>query len=52
LHLAKWSRPEIKNRARELSRCMCGAVMHHLNSMLKTMKHCINNLDEFGLMKQ
>ena len=41
LHLAKWSRPEIKNRVRELSRYMCGAAMHHLNSMLKTMKHCV-----------
>ena len=41
LYLAKWSRPEIKNRVRELSRYMCGATMHHLNSMLKTMKHCV-----------
>ena len=42
LYLAKWSRPEIKNRARELSRFVSGATMHHLDSMHKAMKHCVS----------
>jgi len=42
LYLAKWSRPEIKNRVRELSRFMTEATTHHLNAMHKLMKHCVS----------
>jgi hypothetical protein len=41
LHMMCWSRPEILNALRELSRYMSGASMAHFKSMHRTMKYCI-----------
>ena len=41
LHLTRWTRPEIMNSVRELSRHMSGAVLAHLNAMCRVMAHCV-----------
>jgi hypothetical protein len=41
LHLAKWSRPEIKNAVRELTRGMTQATEEAYKSMQRVMKHCV-----------
>jgi hypothetical protein len=41
LHLAKWSRPEIKNAVRELTRGMTQATDEAYKSMQRVMKHCV-----------
>jgi hypothetical protein len=40
LHMMKWTRPDILNAVRELSRFMTGASAAHLNAMYRTMKYC------------
>ncbi|KAL7573927.1 hypothetical protein ACA910_001939 [Epithemia clementina (nom. ined.)] len=40
LHLMKWSRPDILNSVRELSRFMKVARLQHLRTMLRCMKYC------------
>ena len=42
LHLMKWSRPEIGNSVRELSRYMSGAGMSHMKAMYRVMNYCLN----------
>jgi hypothetical protein len=42
LHLAKWSRPEIKNAVKELSRGMTKATEEAFDSMLRVMKYCVD----------
>ena len=39
LHLVKWSRPEISNAVRELTRFMSGAGLVHQKAMYRTMKY-------------
>ena len=41
LHMMKWTRPEILNAVRDLSRHMQNAVPAHLNAMYRVMKYCI-----------
>ena len=41
LHMMKWSRPEILNAVRDLSRHMQSAVPAHLDAMHRVMKCCI-----------
>jgi hypothetical protein len=42
LHMMRWTRPEIHNRVRELSRFMSGATSEHMAAMKKTMKYCVS----------
>ena len=41
LHLMKWSRPEVMNSVRELSRFMTGATTAHMKAMYRVMKYCL-----------
>jgi hypothetical protein len=41
LHLMKWSRPDILNSVRELSRFMTGATAYHLKAMNRVMQYCL-----------
>ena len=41
LHMMRWTRPEIYNRVRELSRFMSGATEQHLKAMKRVMKYCV-----------
>ena len=49
LHLMRWSRPEILNAVRELSRYMSGASKAHVKAMHRTMKYCVG-MPESGLL--
>ena len=40
LHMMKWSRPEISNAVRDLSRFVRQAGMTHMKCMLRVMHHC------------
>jgi hypothetical protein len=51
LHMMKWTRPEILNAVRELSRFMAGATRAHMNAMYRTMKYCVST-PKRGLMLQ
>jgi hypothetical protein len=41
LHLMKWSRPDIQNSVRELSRFMSGATTAHVKAMYRAMNFCL-----------
>jgi hypothetical protein len=41
LHLMKWTRPDMLNAVRELSRFMSGASGAHLKAMYRAMKYCV-----------
>jgi hypothetical protein len=41
LHLTRWTRPEIMNAVRELSRYMTGAHMAHWRAMYRVMAYCV-----------
>ena len=41
LHVMRWTRPEVMNRVRELSRYMSGATKKHLAAMHRVMKYCV-----------
>jgi hypothetical protein len=41
LHMMKWTRPEILNAVRELSRFMAHASLAHLKEMYRAMKYCV-----------
>jgi hypothetical protein len=43
LHMMRWSRPEILNAVRELSRYMSGASLAHVKAMQQTMKYCVGS---------
>ena len=42
LHMMRWSRPDILNRVRELSRFMQAAKQSHFHAMITVMKYCVN----------
>jgi hypothetical protein len=42
LHMMHWTRPEILNRVRELSRFMSGATQKHMAAMTRVMKYCVS----------
>ena len=42
LHLVKWSRPEIKNVIRDLSRFMTGAATKHVKAMMRAVNHVVS----------
>jgi hypothetical protein len=41
LHMMKWTRPEILNAVRELSRFMSGAAAAHMKAMYRVMNYCV-----------
>ena len=41
LHMMKWTRPEILNAVRELSRFMTGATRAHMVALYCVMKYCV-----------
>jgi hypothetical protein len=41
LHLTRWTRPEIMNAVRELSRYMTRALMAHWKAMYRVMAYCV-----------
>jgi hypothetical protein len=43
LHMMRWSRPEILNAVRELSRYMSGASLAHVKAMHQIMKYCVDS---------
>ena len=51
LHLMKWSRPEILNAVRELSKFMSGAAMAHQEAMYRVMKYCVATSERGLLLK-
>jgi len=51
LHLMKWTRPDILNAVRELSRFMSGATLAHLNAMYRVMRYCIATPERGLLLK-
>ena len=51
LHLMRWSRPEILNAVRELSRFMSGAGKAHVKAMQRVMAYCVGSA-ETGLLLQ
>ena len=51
LYLCRWSRPEICNPVRELSRYMTGAGMMHLKAMYRVMNYCVATPNRGKLMK-
>lgn len=51
LHLMRWSRPEILNSVRKLSRYMAGASNVHLKAMKRVMAYCVGTAKN-GLLLQ
>jgi hypothetical protein len=51
LHLMKWSRPEIGNAVRELSRWMTGAGPAHLKAMYRVFNYCLNTSERGKVFK-
>jgi len=49
--MMKWSRPEISNAVRELSRFMSKAMMMHLKAMYRTMNYIISTPKRGKLFK-
>ena len=42
LHLMRWSRPDIWNSVRELSRRIVNSNYNHMKAMIRVMKYCID----------
>jgi hypothetical protein len=42
LHMTRWTRPEIMNAVRELSRFTGGALMGHMKAMYRVMAYCVS----------
>jgi hypothetical protein len=51
LHMMKWTRPEILNAVRELSRFMMSAATAHLKEMYRAMKYCVGTPNRGLLLK-
>ena len=51
LHLMKWSRPEIMNCVRKLSRFMSSALGSHVQAMYRAMKYCVGTPNRGLLLK-
>lgn len=49
LHMMRWSRPEILNSVRELSKYMTGATLAHMKAMIRVMQYC-HSTPERGLL--
>jgi hypothetical protein len=51
LHMMRWTRPEILNRVRELSRYMSGATKTHIAALHRAMKYCVDTAKRGLLLK-
>ena len=51
LHMMRWSRPDILNAVRELSRYMTGATPAHMKAMLRVMKYCVGSPERGWTLK-
>jgi hypothetical protein len=51
LYLARWSRPDIQNAVRELSRCGGKANAAHMKAMKRLMKYCVKTKDRGWVLK-
>ena len=51
LHMMKWSRPEVLNAVRELSRFMVGAAYAHMKAMYCVMTYCVGTPNRGLLLK-
>ena len=51
LHLMKWSRPEIGNAVRELSRFLGVAGVTHMKAMFRVMSYCLNSQERGKVFK-
>ena len=51
LHMMKWSRPEIANSVRELSRFMSAATLAHMKAMTRVMKYVVSTPERGLLLK-
>jgi hypothetical protein len=49
--MMRWTRPEILNSVRELSRAMAGAALNHVQAMRRVMKYCVSTPDRGLLLK-
>ena len=52
LHMMWWSRPEILNSVRELSRHLKKATDKHYKAMLRVMKYCVGTKEDFLLSQK
>ena len=51
LYLARWSRPDINNAVRELSRCGGRAKEAHMKAMKRVMKYCVLTKERGWVLK-
>jgi hypothetical protein len=51
LHMMRWSRPEILNPVRELSRFMKVASKAHMQALLRLLKYCVSTSNRGLLLK-
>jgi hypothetical protein len=51
LHMMRWSRPEILNAVRDLSKYMSGATLAHMKALIRVMHYC-HDTPERGLLLQ
>ena len=51
LHMMRWSRPEILNPVRELSRFMKVASKAHMQALLRLLKYCVSTANRGLLLK-
>ena len=51
LHMMKWTRPDILNAVRELSRFMMGATKAHMREMVRAMRYCVGTQNRGLLLK-
>jgi hypothetical protein len=51
LHLSKWSRPDIANAVRELSRCCGVAKKAHFKALFRVMKYCYDTKEKGWIIK-
>jgi hypothetical protein len=51
LHMMRWSRPEILNAARDLSKYMSGATLAHMKALIRVMHYCHDTPEQGLLLK-
>lgn len=51
LHMTRWSRPEMQNAVRELSRRMQASSGAHRKAMHRVMKYCVDTKDRGWMLK-
>ena len=51
MHLMRWSKPEILNSVRELSRFFAGASVAHMKAMYQVMSYCVKTSSSGRMLK-